>query len=689
MKRFFGGLFGRKPAVSEAVAVSPSQVKPLPPPRRRATTTGYDKGDFISERYEVQGTLGKGGFGVVYQVYGHETRQAGAVKTFRDELVNDPAVRDAFKNEALLWLNLGAHPFVVAARFVFEVEGRLFVEMELVTRDEFGRVSLADHLKHAQGPIAIGQTLTWAVQFCLGMEHARTRGITCHRDIKPGNILIRDDGILKISDFGLATAANFAWQQMSVRGGSLLGQRAGAGGGRGEYGFSFMQAGAKGWCGTPGYLAPEVYRGEGADIRSDIFSFGVVLWQMAAGSVTLPHVPSQRVNGGEFLRLIYEQQMMGRWPTVAGPLAPVIARCLHPNPAERWQDFRQLRAALEPMLKQATGTTIEIPAVQEHTAAFWCNRGASLAALNRPGEAITCCDRALALNSQFVEAWYHKGISLSHLDRHPHALASYDRALVLDPRHKRALGKKAGSHYQLGEFQDALDACDQALAIDPNFEVALLYRGLALGRLGRWEEAIASYERALLLKPQDNMIRNSIGSYLSALGRHQEAMKYYDQILADDPGSRHGWIGKVAALVGLGQHRDAMAVCERILATDPRDRNVHFYRGISLAALGKKQAAVVAYRQAVAIDPKRVSAWFNLGALLSLLGQPKEALACYDQVVAMDSQDAAAWFNRGVILEKMRHTQQAVLNYRKCIEVAPANADLRAKAQRKLEKLEG
>src|ERR1017187_5865818 len=156
MRGFFGSLFGQgqKPR---------QEAKPAAPVRREAPRQEaaelYKKGDVIGGQYEIHGTLGKGGFGVVYLAYSRGTKQVCALKTFRDELLADAAAREAFKNEALLWVNLEAHPFILAARWVEEVSGRLFVEMGYVAPDAYGRVSLADHLARAGGPLDAGQML--------------------------------------------------------------------------------------------------------------------------------------------------------------------------------------------------------------------------------------------------------------------------------------------------------------------------------------------------------------------------------------------------------------------------------------------------------------------------------------------------------------------------------------------------
>jgi serine/threonine protein kinase len=165
----------------------------------------YKKGDVIGGKYEILGTLGKGGFGVVLLAHSRDTGEVCALKTFRDELLADPAAREEFKKEALLWVNLDTHPFIIPAWRVDEVFGRLFVAMEYIVPDAQRRVTLADHLASTVGPFETSLALKWGIQFCLGMEHARAHGVQFHRDIKPDNILITQDGTLKISDFGLAS----------------------------------------------------------------------------------------------------------------------------------------------------------------------------------------------------------------------------------------------------------------------------------------------------------------------------------------------------------------------------------------------------------------------------------------------------------------------------------------------------
>jgi serine/threonine protein kinase len=234
------------------------------------------------------------------------------------------------------------------------------------------------------------------------MEHAVAHGIQCHRDIKPANILITQDGTLRIGDFGLSQASEKAYRQSHSQNGSLIK-------GSGENSFSLMQSDGKFRSGTPGYIAPEVYRFEGADIRSDIYSFGLVLWQMIAGSKVPPFMVPWRGDMEIFLRGIYEQQMTGHAPRMKGPLVLAIDRCLRPNPSERFGSFRELRKVLEPIFLETTGRKFEKPQLGMQTVGFWSNKGISLAALKRYEEALNCYDKALQIDPQSPVVWDNQG----------------------------------------------------------------------------------------------------------------------------------------------------------------------------------------------------------------------------------------------------------------------------------------
>ena len=160
------------------------------------------KGDFIGGKYEVFALLGEGGFGTVYQVYSHSTNEVYALKTCRDEYIEDPSIRERFRKEAQVWIDLERHPYIVRAEHVESILGRLYIAMEHIASDEPGMNTLDGFLSNR--PPDLAQSLRWAIQCCHGMEYAYSRGIKAHRDIKPANIMIDQNMAVKITDFGLA-----------------------------------------------------------------------------------------------------------------------------------------------------------------------------------------------------------------------------------------------------------------------------------------------------------------------------------------------------------------------------------------------------------------------------------------------------------------------------------------------------
>jgi eukaryotic-like serine/threonine-protein kinase len=196
-------------------------------------------------RYELKARIGRGAMGVVYQAYDGVMCRDVALKVLTADCEDDPEIRTRFLREAQAAAGL-VHPNIITIFEFGENNDRFFIAMELLR----GTV-LKDFLKQSasQSP---GRKLHLMMQLCAGVGAAHRASI-CHRDIKPGNIFVRTDGLLKILDFGVARLAS---SNMTASG--------------------FV-------VGTPDYMSPEQARGEDIDGRSDIFSMGGVFYFMLTG----------------------------------------------------------------------------------------------------------------------------------------------------------------------------------------------------------------------------------------------------------------------------------------------------------------------------------------------------------------------------------------------------------------------
>jgi len=621
----------------------PLRPQPTPLPNWH-TSAPLKKGDRIGSTFNIYDVLGRGGFGIVYLVYDLELRKICALKTFRDELLADPQARLAFKREASHWVDLGAYPYILSAHSVLEILHRLYVRMDYVAPDEEGRVSLAHCLRgNSRTKIELEKQLEWGVQFCLGMEHANKHGISCHRDIKPENILITSDGVLKISDFGLAVVSEAASSGEISRSSQANASE------DGYIGLSLVKAGKRNLCGTPGYIPPEVYRGEVADVRSDLYSFGLVLWQMAAQS-PVPRFSQHFLKGDieAYLRTVYETQMASQAPPVDGPMEPIITKCLCRQPADRYGSFTELRKEPETLLWRQAGKSVEVPGETQKSA----------------------------------DSWYHHGVSLVVVGRHEESLAAFDQALQLAPRDPKSLVSRAAALSNLGHNSECIQSCDEALLIDPKYVRAYFTKGVALQRLQQKTAALACFEQCVILSPNYYFAWHNKSCCLTDLNRLDDALASCDRVIALQPRYPKSWNLKGSILAKQNRRREALSCFDEALKRDPQFATALVNKGLSLSQLKQLSDAILCYDAALAIDPNLALAWSEKGRNLLILKKYSKAIECYNKALALEPKFAMRWYNKGVAEDKMGYFKDAVASLSKFLELAQPEDQMRVPAVR-------
>jgi eukaryotic-like serine/threonine-protein kinase len=334
-------------------------------------------------RYRLEEQVGQGGMAVVWRGWDTQLRRTVAVKVLHAHLHAREDIRKRFDREAHAVARLH-HPYILD---VYDFSGPQADPSYLVTEFIRGQTLRAFADAHPFDPPELAAACLLPIAEAL--QHAHAAGVV-HRDLKPENIMVREDGVVKLTDFGIAALLD-PDEKFTVTG-SILG--------------------------SPSHLAPETIEGKPADPRADLFSFGTILYWLSCGKL-----PYQGNSPAALLRCILEgtredPRLLRR--SLADAQARIITRCLENDPAKRYQSAAEVKLDLTQLLHEAG---IDDP-VRE------------LAAFVRAPDAHAANVRARLVERSLAGGEDH----LLH-KRTNAALASFGRALALDPQNAQARGR--------------------------------------------------------------------------------------------------------------------------------------------------------------------------------------------------------------------------------------------------------
>jgi serine/threonine protein kinase len=341
----------------------------------------WEVGDVILGLYEVRDVFTGGGMGLVYRVYHRNWDMDLAVKSPRPEYFQSQEQIENFEREAETWVNLGLHPHIVSCYYVRRLGGipRIFAEfVEGGTLSEWIR---SRKLYEGNDEEILNRVLDVAIQFAWGLHYAHKKGLV-HRDVKPGNVLMTQEGTAKVSDFGLAMARKFSGEATTKA--TRPGQ-------------SFLVPGS-GYM-TPEYASPEQARGEPLSAQTDIWSWAVSVLEMMKGELDWSHGQAAFHVLQDFYGDRYGQD----------PVAQILGRCLTKPLLKRSSSLLEEADALRQILETHAGASYPRTFTnEEHISSDALNnKGISFLDLGKREEGMKAFDSALTLNPRNIHAKFN------------------------------------------------------------------------------------------------------------------------------------------------------------------------------------------------------------------------------------------------------------------------------------------
>jgi tetratricopeptide (TPR) repeat protein len=532
--------------------------------------------------------------------------------------------------------------------------------------------------------------LRLSVLVCRGLEHAYAGGLRGHGNLKPSNLLLGLDGGLRLSEAGLSGTE------------------------------------------SPVHMAPERFEGALADESSDLYSLGVLLFQMTAGGS--PPFDAPAAGGGEdsaarYRAALHELHRDALVPRVDSLLAAVLERCLQKMPRERFASVAALRAELEDLLRRETGLLPDLRDSAEEEGWETAQHGLALLAVGRAEPALRAFDAALPALPPAASVLSVRATAINVLGRHDEALAAAEEALSVDPQYAAAWRQKGESLAALQRSDDALAALEQATLLSPRDAATFVSFASLLGTLGRLPQALAVYDRAVSADPDHvdvwfergrTLLRSGEGAeaagaflrFLDLSSSSHPARRKAEELLTEARAATAGAVG-VAALAAptsppspeppreesappvVPEPPPPPAPQPELTAPEPtfvpdgdeepsdtetwRDQGIRFFRE------GRLTEALDAFDRALALDRRHPETLANRATVLFRLGRAEEALAGHEQALGQEPRLASSWLNKALIEAALSRPDEARRSLLELVSLdPPPEARLRAQADSQL-----
>jgi serine/threonine protein kinase/tetratricopeptide (TPR) repeat protein len=612
--------------------------------------------------YRILSELGRGGMGIVYKAQDERLPRCVALKVLRSEFVSSHDSRDRFLREARTAVAV-VHPYIATVFDAGEQDNTLFIAMEYVE-------GLTLRALLNRGALPTRDALNHAAEIAEGLAQAHHAQVI-HRDLKPENVMISKVGHAKILDFGLAKLIEKRDEVTS----SLLEDMT-------TLPTQLTERDTR--VGTPAYMSPEQVRAQHVDHRSDLFSFGSLLFEMCTRRPLFI-----RDNQADTLAAILRDGV----PSVTeyNPEAPerldwILEKCLAKDPRDRYQDTRDLFVDLDHLRSQVisegihptpegsgSGNHITAPVsgagrIRESIPP---SRTPSPGPRRFPGaQRILLLVVVLAVCGYFAWKYWPRADSVPEPGPEPIA-----NSAVFHQRGLHYLREESEGPRSLGT---AIQMFNRAIAEDSTSAVA--WAALSESYSARFHhtrspadfaESEKALSRALALDPDLPEVLNAEGRKLLMEKKQQEALVVLQRAVEMDPKMDAAWANIGRAHRDLGNYAEGLEAIRTAIRINPQS----FRHRISLGNFYEKwseyKEAGAAYREALNLKPNSTIAWNNLGSTHLRRGEPEEAAQAFQRALAEDDAYGSAWSNLGVAYYFMQDFDAAAKSYRRAVELEP------------------
>jgi tetratricopeptide (TPR) repeat protein len=457
-------------------------------------------------------------------------------------------------------------------------------------------------------------------------------------------------------------------------------------------------------------MAPEQWRNEQLDERTDMYAVGCMLFEMLTGQAPFT---ANTLDELRSLHLHASTPKLTHSDSLSAQINDLILRCLAKKMAERFATVNDLLQELsrvyewqfsEKPRREARATEMNYEdytargitytllgrfteALADHKRAIqiapgearlYLNRGDTYNAMGRYQEALADFSRAIEADPTYAGAYSDRGVAYYRLERYHEALLDHAHAIQMDPSDARCYVNRGNTHGEMGRTQDALTDYTRAIETDSTLALGYLNRGLTYGEMHRYDQALSDLNHAIHLDPGAAPAYINRGTIYFQMGRYEECLADCNCALQTDPTLSGAYTTRSKVYARLERIGEAIADAARAIELNPTDAKAHVNMGCILVVRGAFQEASEHFERAAQYNSRTVrqtaaelrqmlppprhtgSDWESRGLMMAIVGDQEQALACFNEGLRLSPDSISLLDNKSVALLKLNRLEEAL-----------------------------